>query len=151
MPGLQVPNVPVFNAKDLKDLQDNVIDISGGLGTVQATVETMNTDVSALKTTVGGAGSGLVKGLADEITRAKAAEGAEVTRATGVEANLENAKINRTELAQVITDWVYSADGTKVLVTITRYNASTQQTTQYTRDDASRIRCCNGRHDARGI
>lgn len=51
--------------------------------TTQGTVETQGADISALKTTVGGAGSGLVKGLADEIVRATAAEGAEATRATG--------------------------------------------------------------------
>ena len=123
----------VLRATDFLDVQDNIRDVDTRLTTTQGTVATQGTDISALKTTVGGAGSGLVKGLADEIVRATAAEGAEVTRATNAETNLNNIKVNRTELVQVITDWVYSADETKVLVTITRYNASTQQTTQYTR------------------
>ncbi len=123
----------VMTAKDVSDMQDNIKDVDSRLTTTQGTVTTQGTDISGLKTTVGGAGSGLVKGLADEIVRATTAEGAEVTRATAAEGNLNTIKINRSELAQVITDWVYSADGTKVEVNITRYNASTQQTTQYTR------------------
>lgn len=123
----------VFTANDLKDVQDNILDIDSGLTTTKGTVATQGTDISTLKTTVGTASSGLVKGLADEIARAKAAEAAEVSRATGVENTLSSSKVNRSELVQVITDWSYSADGTKVLVTITRYNASTQQTTSYTR------------------
>ena len=123
----------VLRATDFLDVQDNIRDVDTRLTTTQGTVSTHGTDISTLKTTVGGAGSGLVKGLADEIVRATAAEGAESTRATAAESNLNTIKINRSELAQVITDWAYSADDTKVLVTITRYNASTQQTTQYTR------------------
>ena len=123
----------VLTAKDFKDLQDNVTDINTDLNTTKVTVAAHDTDVAALKTVVGDAGSGLVKGAADEVARAKAAEGTEVTRATAAESALSTGKINRTELAQVITDWVYSADGTQVLVTITRYNASTQSTSQYTR------------------
>ena len=123
----------VLRATDFLDVQDNLRDVDTRLTTTQGTVSTHGTDISTLKTTVGGAGSGLVKGLADEIVRATAAEGAESTRATAAESNLNTIKINRSELAQVITDWAYSADETKVQVTITRYNASTQQTTQYAR------------------
>lgn len=123
----------VLTAKDFKDLQDNVTDINTDLNTTKVTVAAHDTDVATLKTTVGNASSGLVKGAADEVTRAKAAEVAEATRATTAESVLTSGKINRTELAQVITDWAYSADGTQLLVTINRYNASTQQTTQYTR------------------
>lgn len=123
----------VLRATDFLDVQDNLRDVDTRLTTTQGTVSTHGTDISTLKTTVGGAGSGLVKGLADEIVRATAAEGAEATRATAAESNLNTIKINRSELAQVITDWAYSADETKVQVTITRYNASTQQTTQYAR------------------
>ena len=123
----------VLTAKDFKDLQDNVTDLNTGLTSAQTTIEEQGNDISDLTIVVGDEDSGLVKGLADEITRATAAEGDEVTRATTAEENLNAIKVNRSELAQVITDWVYSADETKVLVTITRYNASTQQTTQYTR------------------
>lgn len=123
----------VLRATDFLDVQDNLRDVDTRLTTTQGTVSTHGTDISTLKTTVGGAGSGLVKGLADEIVRATAAEGAESARATAAESNLNTIKINRSELAQVITDWAYSADETKVQVTITRYNASTQQTTQYAR------------------
>lgn len=123
----------VLTAKDFKDLQDNIADVATDMTAAQGTIATHGSDISGLKTTVGGPTSGLVKGLADEITRATGAENAEVTRATNAETNLNTIKVNRSELAQVITDWVYSADGTKVEVQITRYNASTQQTTQYTR------------------
>ena len=123
----------VLTAKDFQDIQDNITDIDTTLTTVQNTVEEHNSDISALKTTVGDASSGLVKGLADEVARAAEAEEDETTRATAAETALNTNKINRTELAQVITDWGYSADNTKLLVTITRYNASTQQTSQYTK------------------
>ena len=123
----------VLTAKDFKDVQDNITDINNALTTAQETIATNANDISTLKSTVGDVGSGLVKGAADEVTRAKAAETAEVSRASAAENFLTSGKINRTELAQVITDWVYSADGTKLLVTINRYNASTQQATQYTR------------------
>src|SRR5574344_863105 len=123
----------VLRATDFLDVQDNIRDVDTRLTTTQGTVATHGTDILELETAVGDTDSGLVKGLADEITRATAAESDEVTRATTAEENLNTIKVNRSELAQVITDWVYSADETKVLVTITRYNASTQQTTQYTR------------------
>ena len=118
----------VLRATDFLDVQDNLRDVDTRLTTTQGTVSTHGTDISTLKTTVGGAGSGLVKGLADEIVRATAAEGAESARATAAESNLNTIKINRSELAQVITDWAYSADETKV--NITRYKltqANTQQ------------------------
>ena len=57
----------------------------------------------------------------------------EKTRAQSAETSIDNAKPNRSELAQLIVDWVYSQDAVKVLLTISRYNASTQQTTQFTK------------------
>ena len=123
----------VLTAKDFKDVQDNITDINTALIAAQSSIATQGTDVTNLKTAVGNASSGLVKGLADEVTRAKAAEASEASRATTAEGVLTSGKVNRTELAQVITDWTYSADGTQLLVTINRYNASTQQATQYTR------------------
>ena len=68
----------VLRATDFLDVQDNLRDVDTRLTTTQGTVSTHGTDISTLKTTVGGAGSGLVKGLADEIVRATAAEGAEL-------------------------------------------------------------------------
>ena len=123
-----------FTAKDFKDVQDNITDINTDLTTAKGTVATHVIDIAALKTTVGDASSGLVKGLASEITRATGAEGAEVTRATSVESGLETNKIARSELTQVITDWSYAADGAKVRLTITRYNSSTKATSTYTKD-----------------
>ena len=123
----------VLTAKDFKDVQDNITDINTALIAAQSSIATQGTDVTNLKTAVGNASSGLVKGLADEVTRAKAAEASEASRATTAEGVLTSGKVNRTELAQVITDWTYSADGAQLLVTINRYNASTQQATQYTR------------------
>lgn len=123
----------VFTAQDLSDLQDNVNTIADTVDGYQGQLSTHETAIEDLETKVGDATSGLVKGLADEITRATCAENTEKTRAQGVEQTLDTNKINRSELAQVITNWVYSADGTAVTVTITRYNASTQQTTTFTR------------------
>jgi hypothetical protein len=123
----------VLTAKDFSDVQDNIADLNTGLSDVQETVAGYTGDIAALQTTVGGPSSGLVKGLADEIVRATTAEEAEVSRATTAEGNLNTIKVNRSELAQVITDWTYSADETKVQLTINRYNASTQQSSQYTK------------------
>ena len=123
----------VLTAKDISDIQSNITNLNTDLETAQSTLSENVTDISALKTTVGDSTSGLVKGLTDEVARATGAEGTEVTRATAAEASLGTNKINRSELAQVITDWNNSADGTKVLITITRYNSSTKQTSQYTR------------------
>ena len=76
---------------------------------------------------------GISKQLNDEVLRAKLAEAAETERANSVEKDLELRKINRSELAQVITDMVYSSDETEVEVTITRYNASNKEVSQYVR------------------
>lgn len=124
----------VFNAKDLKDVQDNITDIYNNVSNLQTTTTLLEETVENLEAVVGDNSSGLVKELNDEIVRAKNAEAAEVTRANAAETNLDNIKVNKTSLPQVITDWVYSADGTKVLVTITRYNAVSAETTQYTRN-----------------
>jgi hypothetical protein len=117
----------VLTAADFQDVQDNILDVHAAVENIQTTVGTQGSDISALETTVGGSSSGLVKGLADEIIRATTAETAETDRATTAEGILNTNKVNRTELAQVITDWTYSADGTKVELTITRYNAATQE------------------------
>jgi hypothetical protein len=123
----------VFTASDLKTVQDNITDIYAGVVTANSDIDDLDTAVSGLETVVGDSSSGLVKGLADEVTRAKAAETAEVSRATTAEGNLETKKINRTELAQILTDASYAADGTKLSTTLTRYNASNQQTSSYER------------------
>ena len=123
----------VFTAQDLSDLQENVENIADEVDTYQEQLNAHETAIEGLETKVGDSTSGLVKGLADEITRATNAENTEKARAEGVELTLDNNKINRSDMAQVITNWVYSADGTAVTVTITRYNASTKQTTTFTR------------------
>lgn len=123
----------VLTAQDVTDIQDNIIAISEDLNTKEEIIGHLDTDVSDLNGAVGDENSGLIKDLADEIERATAAENSEVVRATAAESNLNTNKINRSELAQVITDWTYLGAPTKVEVTITRYNATTQQTSQYTR------------------
>lgn len=123
----------VFTASDLTDIQENIQSISESVDFANSNIELLDIAVDELEAAVGDSGSGLVKELADEIVRATTAEQAETLRATTAENAIDAAKVNRTELSQVITDWSYSADGTKLLVTIARYNASNQQTSQYTK------------------
>ena len=123
----------VFTASDLKAVQDNIVDMNAEVVDTSGKIAGIEESVGNLETTVGGPSSGLVKGLADEIARAKAAETAETTRAKGIEAGLETNKITRTELPQIITDAAYSANATKLGTTLTRYNASNKQTSTYER------------------
>ena len=123
----------VFTAKDLQDVQSNISEVVVGVEAALDAVDQQSETIDALVTTIGDENSGLVKDLADEVARSVAADEAESSRAIAAEGVLNVGKVDRTDLPQVITDWVYSADGTKVLVTITRYNASTKQTTQYTK------------------
>lgn len=123
----------VLNAKDVSDIQENLKDVNTFAEQIGADLGTAKQGVADLKTVVGDNTSGLVKGLADEVVRAQAAETNEVNRAQAAETSIDTAKVNRTELAQVITDWSYSPDATKLLVTITRYNASTKQSSTYTK------------------
>ena len=123
----------VFNASDLLAVQQNISDTIDLINPLETSVGGYDGRITTLETTVGSSSSGLVKGLADEITRATTAENTEKTRAQNAESAIDTAKPNRTELAQLIVDWVYSQDATKVLLTISRYNANTQQTTQFTK------------------
>lgn len=123
----------VFTAADLLAVQQNISDNIDLTNSMEDDISEYGDAIDDLETTVGGASSGLVKGLADEIARATAAENTEKTRAQSAETSIDNAKPNRSELAQLIVDWVYSQDAVKVLLTISRYNASTQQTTQFTK------------------
>lgn len=124
----------VFTAEDLKAVQDNITTIHAAVGSFDNDILNLEGSVGNLETTVGGPSSGLVKGLADEIARAKAAETAETTRAKGIEAGLETNKITRSELPQILTDAAYSADATKLKTTLTRYNASSKVTSTYDRN-----------------
>ncbi len=123
----------VFTADDLKTVQDNIVGINVEVTTTSGKITGIETDVTNLEEVVGDTDSGLVKDIADEVTRAKAAEAAEVLRATAIEEALDTNKINRSELPQIITDTSYAADATKLNTTLTRYNASNKQTTSYDR------------------
>ncbi|NLE05481.1 MAG: hypothetical protein GX638_11870 [Crenarchaeota archaeon] len=123
----------VFTSQDLLDVQDNIRSIDTTVGGFQTAIDANTNDIAALEITVGDTNSGLVKGLVDEITRATTAETTEKNRAMGVEGTLNTNKVNRSELAQVITNVTYSADGTELTVEFTRYNASTQQTSTFER------------------
>ena len=122
-----------FNADDLQSVQENIVGINSEVETSKSDISGLTSTVGELNTVVGNADSGLVKGLADEVTRAKAAEAAEVLRATAIEEALDTNKINRSELPQIITDTSYAADATKLNATLTRYSASNKQTTSYDR------------------
>lgn len=125
----------VFTAKDLKDLQDNVTDVVAQSNTNKDAIGDENSglvkQVADLENTVGDEDSGLVKGLADEVTARTQGIQNESQRAQAAEGQLNTNKINRSEMPQVIVDWVYTADGTGVTLTITRYNASNQTTTTF--------------------
>lgn len=123
----------VFNASDLKTVQDNVTGINTEMNTAKNDILNLEDSVLELETTVGDSDSGLVKDLTEETTRAKDAEATEVLRATAAEGLLDTNKINRSELPQIITDTAYLADATKLKTTITRYNASNKQTSTYDR------------------
>ena len=123
----------VFNAADLLTLQQNMTDVVNQSNTNQENIIAHDDAITALEETVGNESSGLVKGLADEITRAMNAETAETNRAMAAEATINAAKPSRTELPQIITDWEPLANGTEMLVTLTRYNANTKTTSTYTR------------------
>ena len=122
-----------FNADDLKSVQENIVGINSEVETSKSNISSLTSTVGGLNTVVGNAGSGLVKGLADEVTRAKAAEAAETLRATTAENALNSSKINRNELPQILIDTSYSADATKLTTTLSRYNASNQQSGTYSR------------------
>ena len=122
-----------FNADDLKSVQENIVGINSEVETSKSDISSLTSTVGGLNTVVGNAGSGLVKGLADEVTRAKAAEAAETLRATTAENALNSSKINRSELPQILIDASYSADATKLTTTLSRYNASNQQSGTYNR------------------
>jgi len=123
----------VFNASDLTTVQNNLSDVIDQSNTQGEALQQAEIDIDDLEETVGDANGGLVKGLSDEIARAQLAEKAESDRAKGAESVLTSTKINRTELTQVITDLMPSADETTLLITITRYNASNQTSSTYTR------------------
>lgn len=123
----------VFNAADLLTLQQNVTDVVNQSNTNQENIITHDDAITALEETVGNESSGLVKELADEITRAMDAETTETNRAMAAEATINAAKPSRTELPQIITDWEPLANGTEMLITLTRYNANTKTTSTYTR------------------
>ena len=122
-----------FNADDLKSVQENIVGINSEVETSKSNISSLTSTVGGLNTVVGNAGSGLVKGLADEITRATGAEAAETLRATTAENALDSSKINRSELPQILIDASYSADATKLTTTLSRYNASNQQSGTYSR------------------
>lgn len=123
----------VFNASDLKTLQDNIIGINQEVEKAKDDILDLEEDVSDLVEVVGDPEGGLVKDLEDEIVRATNAEAAEVLRATTAEGTLETKKVDRADLPQVLTDTSYSADATKLTNTLTRYNASNKATTTYDR------------------
>ena len=123
----------VFTAGDLKAVQDNIVGMNAEVVDTSGKIAGIEESVENLEVVVGDEDSGLVKGLADEVVRAKAAEAAEVLRAMTAEGELENKKIDRTDLPQVITDASYAADATKLNTTLTRYNASSKQTSTYER------------------
>ena len=123
----------VFNAADLLTLQQNVTDVANQSNTNQDNIVANNNAIATLEETVGDKTGGLVKELADETARAIDAETAETNRAMASEAAINAAKPDRTELPQVITDWEPLADGTEMLVTLTRYNVNTKTTSTYTR------------------
>lgn len=122
-----------FNADDLQSVQENIVGINSEVETSKSNISSLTSTVGGLNTVVGNAGSGLVKGLADEITRATGAEAAETLRATTAENALNSSKINRSELPQILIDTSYSADATKLTTTLSRYNASNQQSGSYSR------------------
>ena len=123
----------VFNAADLTAVQQNLTDVIDQSNANAEVLETLGESLTETQEVVGDSTGGLVKGLADEIIRATTAEQTESTRAQGAEAVLNTNKVNRTELPQVLTDWAPTANGTAMTVTITRYNASSQTTSTYTR------------------
>lgn len=122
-----------FNADDLKSVQENIVGINSEVETSKSNISSLTSTVGGLNTVVGNAGSGLVKELADEVIRATGAEAAETLRATAAENALNSSKINRSELPQILIDASYSADATKLTTTLSRYNASNQQSGTYSR------------------
>ena len=124
----------VLRADDIETIHFNISAINDESADNAIKVAALEPIVEANTQAIGDSSSGLVKAVNDEATRAKAAESAEASRADTEEKRIDAAKPERTELPQVITDWTYSADGTKVRATITRYNAATKQTSTYTRD-----------------
>ena len=124
----------VLRSEDLEDIQTNIRTLGSEMTVVDENIQELNITVEANTEAIGDSTSGLIKTVNDEISRAIAADAAETSRADTEEKRIDAAKPDRTELPQVITDWTYSADGTKVRATITRYNASTKQTSTYTRD-----------------
>lgn len=123
----------VFNAADLTAVQQNLTDVIDQSNTNAEGLETLGESLTETQEVVGDSTGGLVKGLADEIERSTTALQTESARAQGAEAVLNTNKVNRTELPQVLTDWAPTANGTAMTVTITRYNASLQTTSTYTR------------------
>ncbi|MGL5255375.1 MAG: hypothetical protein ACRC9L_10375 [Brevinema sp.] len=123
----------VFTANDLQTVQDNLSNVIDQSNTNQLNISIIDQQVSDLETTVGNQNGGLVKDLLDEINRASLAEQTERERALAAESLLNTNKINRTELPQVITDLNPTADDTELKITVTRYNASNQTTSTYTR------------------
>lgn len=123
----------VLTAQDFKDLQDNVADTATEVDTARLEIGQVTSIVEDLLGIIGDDEYGLVKDLEDEVARATSAENAEALRATTAEDNLNSVKVDRTELAQVITDADYAVDGNQVKATLTRYNATTKETTQYTK------------------
>lgn len=123
----------VFNAADLTAVQQNLTDVIDQSNTNTENLETLGESLAETQEVVGDSTGGLVKDLADEIERSTTALQTESARAQGAEAVLNTNKVNRTELPQVLTDWAPTANGTAMTVTITRYNASSQTTSTYTR------------------
>ena len=119
----------VFTADDLQSIQTNVRTIAGQSDTDHDLLAEINPQVESNTTAIGDL-EDVLTGMVGEVATDLSTE---VVRATGVESTLDANKINRSELPQVITNWVYSADGSALLVTITRYNASNKTTSEFTK------------------
>lgn len=123
----------VFTADDLESVQDNVKMVADNVEDVTELVGLLDTQIESLEDVVGDSNSGLVKGLASEITRATNAEEAEVLRASNAESALEAAKVDRTELPQTITNVEVEKSGKNTALKMTRYNATNKQTSNFSK------------------
>ncbi len=123
----------VLTSGDLSAIQDNV-------GTIATQTDINTTNIGKNITDIGKN----TTDISDEVIRAKGVEASEATRATNAEGvldtkiqtetsraiakenDLQNNKVNRTELTVLITDVAYTADGTMAKTTFTTYNAQAQ-------------------------